>query len=370
MSARAVRIEGGPRRGCVTAPRSKSHEHRLLIASFLSGDYTHLSPCEGDADDILATKRCLLELSEDGDAPVLDCGESGSTRRFLSPIASALGKRPVFKTAGRLAERPQADYGELKSGLFTLDGDVSSQFVTALLFALPILKGDSSIRFSTHLESRGYVDMTLRVLSESGIVVSERSDGFDIPGSQKYKKIKNYIVEGDWSGAAFWYAMNCLGGEVKVQGLDDKSAQPDKVVCALLKKICEVNGASSLEVDVSECPDLFPVLCVVAAAQRREVVFSGIKRLRYKESNRVSAMAGVLGRLGVATREEETFFKVFGKGEMFRPCEIATLSDHRIAMASAVAATFASGEIILDDAACAAKSYPAFFDEFFKLQKI
>jgi hypothetical protein len=172
-------------------------------------------------------------------------------------------------------------------------------------------------------------------------------------------------VEGDWSGAAFWYAMNCLGGEVKVQGLDDKSAQPDKVVCALLKKICEGNGASSLEVDVSECPDLFPVLSVVAAAQRREVVFSGVKRLRYKESNRVSAMAGVLGRLGVATREEETFFKVFGKGEMFRPCELATLSDHRIAMASAVAATFASGEIILDDAACAAKSYPAFFDEFF-----
>lgn len=370
MSARSIRIEAGPRRGCVTSPRSKSHEHRLLIASFLAGDLTRLSPAEGDSDDILATKRCLVELSKEGNAPVLDCGESGSTRRFLSPVASALGKHPVFKTAGRLAERPQLDYSILESGLFTLEGAVSSQFVTGLLFALPILQGDSFVRFSSRLESRGYVDMTIRVLAEAGVKVFEKSDGFEVPGSQRYKKLSRYSVEGDWSGAAFWFAMNSLGGDVKVLGLDEESAQPDKAVCRLLKKISQAHASSSVVIDVSECPDLFPVLAVVAAAQCGEVIFSGIRRLRYKESNRVSAMADVLKNLGVATREEEEAFAVCGKGELFRSCEISTFSDHRIAMAAAVASSYASGEIVLDDAMCAAKSYPAFFDEFFKLQKI
>ena len=140
-----ITIEPGARRGSVAAPRSKSHEHRLLIADFLAGDYSRLAPAEGDADDILATKRCLLALAGDDTAPFLDCGESGSTRRFLAPIAAALGKKPVFKTAGRLADRPQMDYDDLQPGEFKLAGDVSSQFVTGLLFALPCGWGDVRI---------------------------------------------------------------------------------------------------------------------------------------------------------------------------------------------------------------------------------
>ena len=177
-----ITIEPGARRGSVAAPRSKSHEHRLLLADFLAGDYSRLAPAEGDADDIQATKRCLLALAGDDTAPFLDCGESGSTRRFLAPIAAALGKRPVFQTAGRLADRPQMDYDDLQPGEFKLAGDVSSQFVTGLLFALPLLKGDSFIRFTSPLESKGYVEMTRRVLVGAGVFIGVRDDGYDIPG--------------------------------------------------------------------------------------------------------------------------------------------------------------------------------------------
>lgn len=363
-------IVPGPRRGKVTAPKSKSHEHRLLIAGFLAGDLSRLAPREGDSEDILATKRCLKALSGDSPSPVLDCGESGSTRRFLSPVAAALGKRPVFRTAGRLAERPQADYGVLNPGSFILDGGVSSQFVTGLLFALPLLDGDSSIRFSTPLESRGYVDMTLRVIAQAGIGITESDGGYDIPGGQKYRPCPGLAVEGDWSGAAFWYVMNTLGGDVEVSGLDENSAQPDKAVRGILRAVEGVRCGGRVEVDVSECPDLFPALCVAAGAMGGEVVFAGTKRLRYKESDRVAAMAGVLRGFGVETEQCGDAFTVHGTRGLFKGCEISTEGDHRVAMAAAVGAACSSGPVTLDDAACAAKSYPAFFGEFMEMEII
>ena len=184
MECNGIVLRPGARKGTVKVPRSKSHEHRLLIANFLAGERTMLEPCEGDNDDILATKRCLKALGEEIRDPILDCGESGSTLRFLAPVAAALGKRPKFIRRGRLAERPFIAYApaglaasgevqdgarELRAGVYELEGNVSSQFVTGLLFALPLLEGDSEIRFSSPLESRGYVEMTLEVLNGAGI---------------------------------------------------------------------------------------------------------------------------------------------------------------------------------------------------------
>lgn len=363
-------IEPGRRRGRVEAPRSKSHEHRLLIADFLAGDYSRLAPREGDADDIQATKRCLLALTGDDTAPFLDCGESGSTRRFLAPIAAALGKKPVFKTAGRLADRPQMDYDDLQPGEFKLAGDVSSQFVTGLLFALPLLKGDSFIRFTSPLESKGYVEMTRRVLVGAGIYIGVRDDGYDIPGGQTYHAQPDVAVEGDWSGAAFWFAMNALGSDIKVSGLDAKSVQPDRVVQDHLQRISTAWNGERVFVDVSECPDLFPALSVVAAASPGETVFTGTRRLRLKESDRTAAMENVLKRFGAEVGNRENEFSVRGSEEPFRGGEIETGGDHRIAMAAAVGATHADGPVELDDAACAAKSYPSFFADFERLERI
>lgn len=357
-------VTNGLHHGRVTAPRSKSHEHRLLIADFLAGDDSRLVEREGDSADIAATKRCLRMLRTDEESPLLDCGESGSTRRFLGPVAAALGKRPVFKMSGRLGMRPNLEYNELRPGEFRLDGGVSSQFVTGLLFALPLLDGDSYIRFSAPLESRGYVDMTLRVLAGAGIFVSLADDGYDIPGSQVYHSQKDVQVEGDWSGAAFWYAMNALGSMMIVEGLNPKSAQPDRVVSELLRRISTGWTGEKIGIDVSSCPDIFPVLAVVAAGSPVKTIFTGTRRLRLKESDRVEAMTDVLGRFGVKVEQEDNSFIVTGTERQFAAGEYSSFGDHRIAMSIAVGATRASGPLVIDDVECSAKSYPDFFSEF------
>ena len=362
-----ITLRNGRRRGQVVAPRSKSHEHRLLIADFLAGDMSRLAPDERDSDDIVATKRCLAALATDEHSVLLDCGESGSTRRFLAPVAVALGKRPVFKTAGRLAARPQRDYGDLAPGEFVLDGDVSSQFVTGLLFALPLLDGDSSIRFSSPLQSKNYVELTRRVLIGAGIYLGVREDGFDIPGGQTYLPQPDVAVEGDWSGAAFWYGMDALGSEVMVDGLSKDSVQPDRAVVELARRISTAWKGEKISVDVSGCPDIFPVLSVVAGASSGETLFTGTRRLRMKESDRVAAMSDALRRFGVATAAEDNAFTVRGVGGPLRGGSFDSYSDHRIAMAVAVGATVADGPVEIDDADCAAKSYPQFFETFERL---
>jgi len=359
----------------VIAPPSKSHEHRLLIANFLASlnqkeavrtSSLFLLPSSFDSADILATKRCLRALAEPTATPVLDCGESGSTLRFLAPVAAALGKTPAFKRTGRLAERPFKAYPTIASGLHELAGDVSSQFVTGLLFALPLMKGDSQIRFTSPLESRGYVDMTLAVVRAAGIKVVETGNGFDILGGQFYKP-QPMRVEGDWSGAAFWLAMNALGSDIKVSGLNDDSAQPDRAIVQTLKTL-QTPQTSSL--DVSQFPDIFPVLTVVAAAQPCETRFVGIRRLRLKECDRVAAMVDVLGRFGVKADVSDEAFVVHGTDVPFKGGAFASYGDHRIAMSVAVGATQADGPVALDDVDCAAKSYPSFFDEFLAMSAL
>ena len=242
--------------------------------------------------------------------------------------------------------------------------------MTGLIFALPLLKGDSFIRFTSPLESKGYVEMTRRVLVGAGIYVGVRDDGYDIPGGQTYHAQPDAQVEGDWSGAAFWFAMNALGSDIEVTGLDAKSVQPDRVVQDLLQRISTAWSGERVFVDVSECPDLFPALSVVAAASPGETLFTGTRRLRLKESDRTAAMEDVLKRFGAEVERRENEFSVRGAEGPFRDGEIETGGDHRIAMAAAVGATHAEEAVTIDDAACAAKSYPAFFADFGRLGRM
>lgn len=323
-----------------------------------------LEAAPGDPEDIRATKRCLAALAREDAAPELDCGESGSTYRFLAPVAAALGKRPRYVLRGRLGSRPGLRYETLEPGVHELPGDVSSQFATGLLFALPLLGGDSEIRFSSPLESRGYVDMTLAVLASSGIHVAETPSGFAIPGGQRYRAPANPEPERDWSGASFWLAMNALGSEIEVLGLAADSRQPDR-------RAAEILAGWGAEIDVSQCPDAFPPLAVVAGAKRGATRFTGTRRLRIKESDRAAAMAEMLERLGASATIGENDVTVSGRGGPFPGgATLRTFGDHRVAMAAAVAATCALGPLEIDNAACAAKSYPDFFRVFGALENI
>ncbi len=355
----------GLRQGVVIPPPSKSHLHRLLIAQFLSD--APLSPADPiESDDIKATRRCLSALATDDPTPVLDCGESGSTLRFMAPLAAALGKRPMFKKAGRLATRPMIEYPELKSGLHELAGDVSSQFVTGLLFALPLLDGESQVRFTTPLESRGYVAMTLAVLKDAGIVIRETANGYDIPGNQTYRATSALAPEADWSGAAFWYVANVIGNKIAISGMNDASAQPDRRIVEAVK-LFENPSAQPRTIEMSGFPDSFPALTIAAACTPGETIFTGIRRLRIKESDRVAAMADVLTRFGIATDVDDARFVVHGTAAPLRAGAFTSFDDHRIAMSIAIGATRAEGPVTIDNAECAAKSYPTFFETFANL---
>ena len=363
-----VRIDPGPRRGVMRLPVSKSHAHRVLLAEFLAGRRGTLGPSAADCDDVAATKRCLRALASG--SPELDCGESGTTRRLLGPVAAALGVKAEWKMRGRLASRPQIEYAAIAPGRHELPGDVSSQFVSGLLFALPLLGGDSEIALSTPLRSRGYVDMTLRVLREYGVSVEETAAGFRVPGGQRYAApAGGPRIEGDWSSAAFVLAMDALGSDIRFADggdpLAEESLQPDR---AVKRHLAALAAEGRVEIDIDPCPDLFPVLAVVAAARKGGTLFRGTRRLRLKESDRSAAMADVLRRFGARAVERDDEFEVEGRGGALSGGAFASFADHRVAMAVAVGATRAAAPVGLDDAACAAKSYPTFFEDFSRLE--
>lgn len=415
-----TRLEPGLRRGTMTVPVSKSHAHRVLIAEFLAGRTACLAANAADCDDICATKRCLAALTarlaprardgaaqgtprardgvsqgtpraRDGAAPetprardeaaqetlcardgaerpvTLDCGESGTTRRLLGPVVAALGVTPDWVMKGRLATRPQIDYAHLEPGVQVLPGDVSSQFVSGLLLALPLLDGDSEIRLSSPLASRGYVDMTLDVLRDYGVSVEETATGFRVAGRQRFcAPADGPHIEADWSGAAFPLAMNALGNAIRLSNaegsvLADDSRQPDRAIVGMLKDFARAGGVT---IDVDACPDIFPVLTVVAAKRPGVTRFTGIRRLRLKESDRVAAMADVLTRFGVAADVSEAAFAVHGRTAPLCGGSFHSFADHRIAMSIAVGATVADAPVEINDTACASKSYPGFFAQF------
>ena len=381
-----IRITPQKLHGAVTPPASKSMAHRAVLAMTLAGGAGTLSNLS-DSQDIQATKRCVESLKAprpDGELPFLDCGESGSTLRFLIPIALAVSGGGVFTGHGRLMERPQGPYfdifkekgifyeqkdgvltvqGTLTPGVYHLPGNVSSQFVTGLLYALPLLPGDSTIEITTPLESSGYVDMTLNMLKKFGISVENRNyESFRVPGNQAYQA-RDIAVEADWSQAGFWYAANFLDNHVSIQGLNADSTQGDRVMASLYRKLAK---PGDVDIDVSGCPDLLPPLAVMAAVRNGTTHFINAARLRIKESDRLATTAALLNRLGSSAEDGPDSLTVRGIPS-FSGGTVDGANDHRIVMAAAIAATRADAPLTILGAEAVNKSYPSFWDDYKRL---
>ena len=377
-------ITPGPLEGTVTPPPSKSQAHRAILAQLLAGGGT-VSNLE-TSQDIEATQRCAAALKAQGtDLPLLDCGESGSTLRFLIPIALALRGGGRFTGRGRLMERPQKPYfdifdekgifyeqkdgaltvkGELKPGEYRLPGNVSSQFVTGLLYALPLLEGESRIVLTSPLESRGYVDMTLDVLDRFGVRVEVLEDGFLVPGDQVFQA-RDFTIEADWSQAAFWMAAGLLGNPVLTVGLSDQSTQGDRVIDEHFASFAWGTWRT-VEIDVSNCPDLLPPLAVMAAFHDGTTRLINAARLRLKESDRLATVTKMLTALGGQVEEGPDWLAIPGT-RFLRGGTVDGANDHRIVMAAAIAATRCTGPVTILGAEAVNKSYPTFWEEYKRL---
>lgn len=387
-----ITIKPGRLCGTVAAIPSKSQAHRLLICAAFADKPTNIL-CDRTNRDIDATAECLRALgaeirrTETGfhvtpitkipDSAILPCGESGSTLRFLLPVAGALGVNATFLLEGRLPQRPLSPLweemermgcslfrptantvacsGRLRGGDYQIDGSVSSQFITGLLFALALIEGNSTLSVTGKLESKPYVDMTLQALSAFGVGVNE----FDIGGSYPFRSLGTASVEGDWSNAAFFLAATRIGSHVTVTGLSGDSVQGDRAVLSALQQM-----DSHCTIDASDIPDLVPILAVAAGALNG-ATFTNIGRLRLKESDRVATVAAMLQNLGASVEVTQDTLTVYPAA--YRSCAIDAHGDHRIAMAAAIAATAASGPVTILGAQCVAKSYPTFWEEYRKL---
>lgn len=379
-----VTILPGTLKGAVTPPSSKSQTHRAVLALMLAQGEGKLSNL-AVSEDIQATQDCVAALKSGQPAqadglPLLDCGESGSTLRFLIPVALAVRGGGHFTGRGRLMERPQGPYirlfeekgilwkqegacltvaGQLEPGVYALPGNVSSQFITGLLYALPLLPGDSRIVLTTPLESRGYVDMTLDMLRRFDIKVEEQEDGFLVPGNQTYQA-RDLTLEADWSGAAFWYAANFLGAQVDIQGLNPDSVQGDRQVGTLYWKLAR---PGDVDIDLSQCPDLAPPLAAMAAVRKGTTRFVHAGRLRMKESDRLETIARTLNALGAKAQVGEDTLTLEGLDHL-EGGTVGGCNDHRIAMMAAVAAVACKEPVIILGAECVKKSYPRFWEDY------
>ncbi len=367
--------------GEVTPPPSKSQLHRLLIAAALAGQELP-PPTLEDGEDIAATRRCLAALLDKGGGlPTFDCGESGSTLRFLIPLALALRGGGVFIGHGRLMERPLGPYfelfrqkhiawslkenvltvdGWLSPGRFVLPGHVSSQFITGLLFALPLLGGESCISLSTPLESRPYVDLTLDVLMHSGIKIDINENTFTVYGNQTYQELPNG-AEADWSQAAFWVAANFLNQQVSLRGLDPNSAQGDSIIA---RWYWQMARPGPLELDLRQTPDLLPPVALMAAVRAGQTRLYGAARLRDKESDRLAAVTQVLSAIGAQVEEQPDGLLLTGRPCLKGGVTVDPAGDHRIAMMAAVAASVCAEPVTILNVDCVKKSYPAFWEVY------
>ena len=388
----ALRLGPGALAGEVAVPPSKSLLHRAMVCAALAGDPAACRVPDAPSEDVAATRRCLAALlASGGGAAALDCGESGTTLRLLVPVAAALGRDAVFTGRGRLPLRPMKPYadcfagsgavlrfpdepdrflplsvsGRPRPGVYTLPGDVSSQFVSGLLLALPLLDGDSEIRLSSPLQSRPYVDMTLAVMRAFGVEATETASGFAVAGPQRYRApAAPYEVEPDASQAAFWHLANFLGSHVALQG-GGAALQGDAVFPELLARLAAAPaGGPPPEIDVSQVPDLVPTLAAAAAFSPVGARIVRAERLRLKESDRLATTRALLRAFGCAA--EETADGLFvPPGPPALPAEppvVDGAGDHRIVMAAAMLATRAP--CVLRGADAVAKSYPSFFEDY------
>lgn len=400
--------------GEVVPPPSKSQAHRLLICAALGSTPCEIV-CNRVNDDILATMRCLnalgaeityssgvfsinpIKLVKGG---ILDCGESGSTLRFLMSVAAVLGADATFTGTGKLPQRPMTALtdvlaanglsflrhsldelpvtcnGRLSGGYFSIPGNLSSQYLTGLLFALPLAAEDSVIDVTGTLTSASYIDMTIDALRTAGVTVIRSGNKFIIKGNQRYCLPPRVVVEADWSSAAFWVVAGVVGkNPIALRGVNSLSLQGDSAVVEHLRAMGafievgdnEVVAVPShlfgAELDCMDTPDLLPILSVAAAVAQGTTVFDNVGRLRYKESDRLSAMKALLASFGINSHIGEDTFTVYG-GEPTVLSAVDSYGDHRIAMAAAIMSTVAAGITTIDSAECVAKSYPTFFDDF------
>lgn len=400
--------------GTVKVIQSKSYAHRILLGTALAeltGSGKTEILLENDSEDIQVTRRVTAVLSSGGN--LLDCGESGTTLRFMVPVCAALGLQEEYRFTGRgrLLQRPMepllrvmAEHGvscgyeenmlfcrgRLTAGGYTVAANVSSQYISGLLFALPLLEGDSVLHLTGRTESRPYIDITLDVLKDFGIVIHERepqagcSACFEIPGGQSYRGPAKLAVEGDWSNAAFWLAAGAVGGgPVTAEGLNMDSVQGDRAVCDILQQfgaVVTADEAGSVtcsgapdgflhgcEIDARDIPDLVPVISAVAAAAQGNTKIYNAGRLRMKESDRLATVSAMLTALGGCVEEGEDWLLIHGSRGTLNGGTVDGANDHRIVMSGAVAAAVCSGPVTLLGAEAVNKSYPEFFEEREKL---
>lgn len=404
-------IRPGKLSGKVKVPPSKSMAHRAILCGALSGDISLVTGIEKDmSKDIKATIH-VIQAMMSGDKELF-CNESGSTLRFMIPIAAALGKEVIFTGGGRLPQRPLTEYndifkdkglelifpedaslpliikGQLKAGEFHVPGDVSSQYITGLLLALPLIKGDSKIILTSPLESAAYVDMTIRVMQHFGVKVERLVNGYFVHGNQHYLKTP-FKVEGDYSQAAFWVVANYLGSNLNIAGLDSSSVQGDKEIINIIKEYESLKTTNDdskignarkywsqvignkekkpiIEIDASQIPDLIPIICVAGANSNAITKIVNAKRLRYKESDRLNTTYLLLSSIGANVVQTSDGLIIEGGTELSGGT-IDSFGDHRIAMAGAIAALTTKNGVTIKNALCVDKSYPTFFKEFKKL---
>lgn len=434
----------GTRTGIVTIPASKSRAQRLLIMAALSDTPTTLK-CNGFSNDILSTISCLKALGckiatendclihveplkHVNDQPLINlpCRDSGSTLRFLLALVGAMGADAVFEMEGRLPERPLSPYdskleahgmklkkdgaklycsGQLNPGIYTLPGNVSSQYISGLLMSLPLLDGDSELHITESIESSDYIRMTEDALKLANIDFSFDNRIYKIPGNQHYQLPAEVNVEGDWSSAAFFLCLGALSPEgIEVGGLNPDSLQGDKAIIDILRQFgadidfpvrntdsknpndagnCSVHGStdnpanniihvkyaplSAITVDGSEIPDLIPVISVVAAAAKGTTHIINAGRLRLKESDRLQTTAELLKNLGVNVIEGSDDLVIEGcdfPNGLLTGGNVNSFGDHRIAMSAAVASAISREPIIVSDPECVKKSFANFWEVF------
>ena len=398
-----IRITPKKLSGALTPPPSKSMAHRLIITAAL-GDGTSTVRNIAFSKDIEATLRCMEALGAEwfrqndtticvsgirprnfDELPHFDCGESGSTLRFLIPIALAVAGGGIFTGHGRLMERPQKPYfdlfdekgifrkqengvltvqGRLTPGEYRLPGNVSSQFFTGLLYALSLLDAPSTVVSTTALESANYIDMTIEAMEAAGVSVSsDRAQNHFTVNPSPYHPFDS-TVEADWSQAGFWYAANFLDNPVDLQGMNAYSTQGDMIVAKYYWLLAR--PGEDVEIDLSACPDLLPPLAVMAAVRSGTTRFTNAARLRIKESDRLSTVAAMLTALGGFVEELPDALIVHG-GQPLTGGTVDGANDHRIVMAAAIAATACCAPVTILGAEAVSKSYPDFWEEYQRL---
>lgn len=416
-----IKIYPNKLKGEVKIPPSKSMAHRAVICAALGDGISTITNIDF-SDDIIATIDAMRSLgavinnisTDSAEVKginskdillsreyerVIDCNESGSTLRFLVPIALAFEGVTRFVGRGNLGKRPLDTYyeifdsqgieysykegmldlvisGLLKSGEFKVKGNISSQFITGLMFTLPLLEGDSKIIITTKLESKGYLDLTLSAMKDFGIeIVNKDYKEFIIKGNQSYKS-RDYRVEGDYSQGAFFLSADALGSDVSILDLKEDSLQGDGEVIDILTSMgvsirkdgngitAKGKSLNSTIIDAAQCPDIIPVLALVASLSSGRTEIINGERLRIKECDRLNAVKVELNKLGAKVEEKEDGLVIYGVSELYGGVTVWSHKDHRIAMTLAIASTKCKNPIIIKDFECVSKSYPHFFDDF------